>query len=295
MKSIVQQGFTLVEMVITILIAAILSVGIVNYIGDSVEGFSSSANRNRLASSGRTVLDRLAMELHNAVPNSVRTRSVANQQCIEYVPFIRATSYVDPAFNGPPSDVFDMVVLNPSLTFPPHDPLTDPPRKPLYAVIYPISVADLYLDAAQASSPGIIAGISSIQENIDHQGRLSVALENPHLFRLRSPVNRIYIAESPVSFCMVDSRIFRYSDYGFHAQQPTPLSECPPSSGTLCLPETSPSRRLITDRVVNTGVGAFEVIAATLRRNAIVSITLAFEDQGDVVNLKHEVLLRNVP
>lgn len=290
-----QQGFTLVEIVITILVASILAVGIINYIGDSVEGFSSSSNRNRLASSGRTVIDRVALELHNAVPNSVRVRSAAGEQCLEYMPFEGATSYVDPAFTGDGTDTFDIVVLNPGLTLADHDPLVDPPRDPYYAVIYPINTDDLYLDAEQSSTPGVIAEINSIQDSIDHLGRLTVTLYEDHRFRLRSPVNRIYVAREPVSFCLEGNSIFRYANYGFHAQQPLPQSECPPDSGDYCLPRSAPERSLLTDRVVNTGSGAFDVIPATLRRNAIVSLTLSFADQGDVVDLKHEVVLRNVP
>ncbi|MDO9317484.1 MAG: prepilin-type N-terminal cleavage/methylation domain-containing protein [Gammaproteobacteria bacterium] len=60
-----QRGFTLVEMVITIVISSILAVGVLDYIADSTTGFMESANRSRLAGGGRTALDRMTMELHN--------------------------------------------------------------------------------------------------------------------------------------------------------------------------------------------------------------------------------------
>ena len=290
-----QRGFTLVEIVITLLVSSILAVGIINYIGDSVDGFSSSGNRNRLASSGRTVIDRISMELHNAVPNSVRVRAAGGEQCLEFIPFEGATSYVDPAFTGSPEDTFDIVVMNPTFTLSPHDPLIDPPRDPYYGVIYPINTDDLYLDAEQASTPGVIAKINSVEPNVDHYGRLTVTLEEEHRFRLRSPVNRIYIAREPVSFCLEGNRVFRYENYGFHSQQPLPQTECPASSGNYCLPRTAPDRSLVTHNVVNSGSGAFDVLPPTLRRNAIVSFLLRLTEQGDVVELKHEVMLRNVP
>ena len=59
-------------MVVAIVISSIMAIGIVDFIGRSVEGISSSANRNQLASAGRMALARLGMELHNSLPNSIR-------------------------------------------------------------------------------------------------------------------------------------------------------------------------------------------------------------------------------
>lgn len=285
-------------MVVTILVAAIVSVGIVTYIGDSVDGFASSGNRNRLASSGRTVVDRLALELHNAVPGSVRVQSAANQQCLEFIPFVGATSYINAPFIPPGATGFDAIRFNPELLLAAPDPDPDPgdpPHIPHYAIIYPINTIQLYADAAAASSNSALAEIDSIVVHADEAGLVTVTLVDEHRFRRRSPVDRMYVARQPVSFCIVDDKLFRYSNYGFVDLQPTPLSECPAASGDFCLPTTAPNRRLISDRIVNSGSGAFSVLAPTLRRNAIVSLELVFAEHGDVVALKHEILQRNVP
>jgi len=300
------KGFTLVEMVVTVVVAAIISVGVVSYIGDSVEGFASSNNRSRLASSGRTVIDRIALELHNAVPNSVRvTAPVSGDQCLEMMPFLGATTYFNPSFSGSGSTQFQVVNFNPELD------LTDVAAA--YAVIYPINTAALY---AGTSSPGPIARVATVRSTYDEaltpdacaaepfsgvsldEGKSTLCLADgadvnsdpdPHRFSLRSPVDRLYFATSPVSFCVVGERIYRYQDYGLRATQCTP-------STPSCLPQTAAAgRHLITNRLDNAGLQAFTLVAQSLRRNAMINFDLKFADQGDVVELKHEIQMRNVP
>ena len=151
-------GFTLVEMVVTVIVAAIISVGVVSYIGDSVEGFASSNNRSRLASSGRTVIDRIALELHNAVPNSVRLTAPQpnGDQCLEMMPFLGATTYFNPSFTGTGNTKFEVVNFNPALD------LADVDEA--YAVIYPIDTADLY---ASAGSPAPLARVAAVRSTYD--------------------------------------------------------------------------------------------------------------------------------
>lgn len=311
----VSKGFTIIEMVVTIIIAAIMAAGIVTYIGDSVEGFSSTANRNRLASSGRTVIDRVALELHNAVPNSIRVTNTVQpggNQCLEMVPFLGATTYLDPSFTSSGSDQFEIVDFHPPLRM---ETPADLGEEEVYAVIYPINTAALYAGLATVG-PGPIVRVGKMRStydddpappedvcaetaedlddlDADDDGRTTVCLvdedNDPVEFRFsrRSPVQRMYLATQPVSFCVVDDKIYRYENYGFHSAQCNP--------GT-CLPDNAiEGRHLITDRLDNDGLDAFTLIEQSLRRNAIISLNLNFADQGDVITLKHEVLMRNVP
>lgn len=311
------RGFTIIEMVVTIVVAAIMAMGIVSFIGDSAEGFAASANRNRLASSGRTVIDRLALELHNAVPNSIRVTTAVQpggNQCLELVPFLGVTTYLNPSFTGGGSSRFEVIDFNPSLRM---EDASDLDEDNVYAVIYPIDTDELYAGLS-TSGPGPIVEVGKLRDTYDNDpsppadvctdalvdmdpdevGRTTVCLADgadvdtdPDDFRFdrRSPVQRFYLATNPVSFCVVDDKIYRYGNYGFHADQ------C--DSGTIaCLPDNAvDGRDLITDRLDNDTLDAFSLIEPSLRRNAIISLNLNFTDQGDVVTLKHEVLMRNVP
>lgn len=272
------QGFTLIEIVVTMLISVILALGLVTFISDTVDGVLTSGNRNKLTSSGRTVVDRLALELHNTLPNSVRATAATagGDQCIEFVPFEAASNYVDPPFTGSGGDEFEVVDFNPALTY------ASPAE--VYAVIYPDDTSELYT----GGSPGPIALVDAITDTGGTDGKVTVALDATHRFSRRSPVDRLYIATQPVSFCLEDNNLYRYQNYGFQATQ------CDADT-PACLPTTVPDRQLISDTLDNTGLTAFSILPATLRRNAIISLTFNFTSEGDVVELKHEVMMRNVP
>lgn len=276
-KSICQSGFTLVEMVITILVSSIMAIGIVSFVGDSVTGFVSAGNRSQLSSAGRTVLDRMAMELHNSLPNSIRVTAAApnGDQCLEYIPFLGATSYLNPPFTGSGDDEFDVINFNPELLA--------GPAAGLFAIVYPINLAAVYQDPVL--SPGPRAEIDEISDPTPADGVVTVKLTGDHRFSRRSPVDRLYVTESPVSFCITGNYLFRYKNYGFEAVQP----------GVAELPASAPDRVLISDSVSNATLTAFTLQEATLRRNAIVSFELNFIDSLDTVRLQHEVQIRNVP
>lgn len=273
-----QAGFTLIEIVVTMLISVILALGIVTFISDTVDGVLASGNRNKLTSSGRTVVDRLALELHNAVPNSIRatTADADGDQCLEFIPFEAATNYIDPPFTGGGGDEFEVIDFNPALTY------ASPAG--VQAVIYPDDTDELYT----GGSPGPRALVDAITDTGGADGKVMVYLDSTHRFARRSPVDRIYIAMQPVSFCLEDNNLYRYQNYDFQATQ------CDPNTAS-CLPTSVPDRQLISDTIDNTGLAAFSILPATLRRNAIISMTLNFTSEGDVVQLKHEVMMRNVP
>lgn len=301
-----QRGFTMVEAVVTIVITAILSVGVINYISDSVEGFTSASNRNQLSSAGRTVIDRLALELNNAVPNSIRVRpdpergdvlNANGNQCLEFLPFEATTSVIDAPFMGQEDIQLDIVPLKPSLD-------VDSAIDNYYAVLYPNDTPSIYdLDTTNSPRTGPIAQVADICSagEIDCSataGLQTIELVADHRYPRRSFLGRLFITREPVSFCLVDGRIFRYGEYGFSADQCVPDEVETAAPG--CLPTTSGGgRHLVTDSVDNSGNGspltAFSVLAATQRRNAVIAIDLSFTDRGDTVRLTHDVLSRNVP
>ena len=271
-------GFTIIEIVVTILVSSILAVGVIDYIADAVNGISATGNRNQLASSGRTVVDRLALELHNAVPNSVRVSAPQpnGDQCLEYIPFRGATTYVEAPFTGSGGTVVSAIDFEPDLT------LSSPAD--VYAIIYPIATDDIYT----AANPGPVKLVDSIVDTGGSDGKVTLTLDSTHRFSRRSPVDRLYVAEQPVSFCLTNGQFFRYKNYGYEAAQCTPAT-------VDCLPTSAPDRVLISQGIDNTGLQAFRYLPQTLRRNAIIAFDLNFTSNPDVVRLTHEVTLRNVP
>ena len=294
-----QGGLTLIEMIGAIVVSSIIAIGTVSYIGDAAEGYQTSSNRNQLASAGRTAISRMAMELRNAVPNSIRvTTAVAGDQCLEFVPALNATKYLNPPFTGLGGSVFEVIDFMPSEVG-----TTDG-----YAVIYPSVVADLY--DGNNGAPGLwpnfptrgpIEQISSIAASAQ-PSQSTVTLTKAHRFNRRSANERFFLADDPVSFCIKGDKLYRYSNYGFFDTQTSTEEEagvCEVANGDSCLPNytAAPDKRLITDNIDNAtaGLTAFALTSQSLERNSLVSITLNLTSDGDSIRLDHEVLSKSVP
>ncbi|MDH5784289.1 MAG: prepilin-type N-terminal cleavage/methylation domain-containing protein [Chromatiales bacterium] len=65
------RGFTLIEMIMTLVVLAILGTVLAPVIGNAIQSLSENRARTDLISTGRLALERLARELREAVPNSI--------------------------------------------------------------------------------------------------------------------------------------------------------------------------------------------------------------------------------
>jgi MSHA biogenesis protein MshO len=300
------KGFTLIELVVTIVISAVLAGGTIAYIANTVDGIESASRRNKLATAGRVVIDRIALELHNALPNSIRASTAlpGGNQCIEYIPVLAATTYINPAFTGLGSTAFNVVdfVENGADYIPASS-------TGIYAVIYPRRINQVYDgdNGAVATWPSFpnrrpIQTIASIADTGPASNLSVVTLTTAHRFNRRSPNERFFVVTQPVSFCVVGDKIYRYSNYGFYRNQSVAErlisdNSCPAADPDRCLPNynTSPDKVLITDSLNNAGLTAFAVRNQNLTRNSLVAIQLNMESGEDSFTLTHEVLTRSVP
>ena len=268
------RGFTLIELVVTLVILSIVSVISAGFIITTSESYVATATRNQLASAARLTVDRLALELHNALPNSLRltTAGPGGDQCLEFVPVRAASTYIDAPFRPRPYvssfSIVDFVPMQDGVTG-------------AYAVIFPVEPDDLYGAAFAGSTTEAIVEVSV---GTGSAGSNTLTSPHPHRFKRQSPVDRVYLVDPPVSFCIAGDRLHRYSDYGFQAVQCTP---------STCLPSATPGRWLIANEIDNTGLSAFDYVAASRRRNAVVQLELNFSRNGEGVLLNHEVLIQN--
>lgn len=296
------KGFSLVEMVVAIVIMSIISIGLVRFILDSSQGYLNSANRNQLSAAGRMVIDRLSIELHNTLPNSIRITgaytsasgpvlggdALAGDQCIEFILVRAATTYINPPFR-PRSSTTGFNVID---FVPDQDNVTD-----VYAAIYPIRTSEIYQGPLPVTGPVAHITMVNDMDTMDGINELDMDL---HRFTRRSRFNRVFLTDQPVSYCVKGDRIYRYTNYGFTTSQIRPVDIGGACSAGSCLPSSTPNRVLITTLVDNAaltdaGSQAFDQLAATRRRNAVVQLEINFSKNGDVVLLNHEVLLQNTP
>ncbi|OMH39535.1 PilW family protein [Motiliproteus sp. MSK22-1] len=268
------QGFTLIELIIAIVIMGILSFGTVQFMLNTSDAYDQTARRDQLASAGRVAIEKMSREIRNALPNSARVAS----NCIEFVPVLGGSSYISIPTQTASSSLSSFVSV----------PFSSGSIPSIIgrAAVYPLNVADIYqLTAPSVISPQISTASSAL---VSSSTAVSVAWASPHQFLTESPTKRWFMVDTPTSFCLVAGNLYRYhgGSYGFEATQPTSDSTLPISVAT--------GRTLLATQVSSEGA-PFTVVAATLQRNAMVQIDLSFTELGEGIRINHEVQLRNVP
>lgn len=254
------RGFTLVELVVVMVVLGILSIGTVQFLTDSSDGYAATVSRSELATSTRFAVNRVATEVRDALPNSIRISGT----CLEFIPIIAASTYLDlPLATAATS--FQAVPL-------------DPAAVPAGARTAVFPDTNIY----QLTSPATVSPTVAVSAP-NASNEVTVTMSSAHRFAAPSPFNRFYLVDDPVSFCVDGGRLWRYSGYGFTATQPTGGS----------LPGAMPGRALIAQNV--SAAMPFTLNDPTLTRNAVVDIDLTFAQAGDALRVEHSVQIRNVP
>jgi MSHA biogenesis protein MshO len=91
-----ERGFTLIEMVITIVIGSIIMLGIAGYIKLGIKGYADSIDRQRVQTEAQFVIEKMSREIRHAVPNSFHEPD-GTSNCLEFVPIEYSGFY---AFSG---------------------------------------------------------------------------------------------------------------------------------------------------------------------------------------------------
>jgi len=86
MRKLIQQGFTLIEMIVVIVITGIIAGIVAIFIQAPVQGYVDSARRADLTDIADTAVRRVARDVRMAVPNSVRLTGACPACAIEYIP-----------------------------------------------------------------------------------------------------------------------------------------------------------------------------------------------------------------
>ncbi|MBV1879275.1 MAG: prepilin-type N-terminal cleavage/methylation domain-containing protein [Pseudomonadales bacterium] len=261
MSSIANRGFSLIELVVVIVLMSILSLAGVEIIGYTADAYASMLGRQTLGNSARIAVDKMSREIRQGLPASARVVS----SCVEYIPIAAAGSYLDLPVEASAIS-FQAVPMNNG-----QGAVTG------RVAVYPIS------NSLYDLSNNVLSGAATLSTP-DTDNQITVTLASSFQFANHSPGQRFFIVQDPVSFCIDGDNLFRYQNYGLSNSQPDIID----------LPTSLPDRALLVNKVGTSG-NPFEVLDASLQRNALVAIDLTFLEDGETVRILHEVQLRNVP
>ncbi len=92
------RGFTLMEMVITLVIGSIIMLGIAGYLRLGVKGYTDTVDRQRLQTQAQFVIEKMSREIRHAVPNSFDVTQ--GKTCISFFPIAMSGLYVRSGVNS---------------------------------------------------------------------------------------------------------------------------------------------------------------------------------------------------
>ncbi|MEZ8041371.1 PilW family protein [Vibrio sp. 1F263] len=89
-----RQGFTLIEMIITMIVGSILVVGIAGFVELGARGYADTVDRQRLQTQAKFVLEKITREVRHAVPNMFSQNAVVpGSRCVSFFPIVTSGIY----------------------------------------------------------------------------------------------------------------------------------------------------------------------------------------------------------
>jgi MSHA biogenesis protein MshO len=281
-----QRGFTLIELVITLVVSTVVVAFISLFISGPVMGFTDQARRARLVDAADAALRRIGRDVRRALPNSVRTTSAGGVIALEVLSTVDGARYrAQPP--GVAAQILDFAAADGSLNvLGPFTQLVKPWSSTThYLAVYNVGVpgADAY-ELANVITPAN----TTINVSVDGAtGEDRVTLAPAFRFAYSSPTQRVFLVDGPVTYLCdtVAGTLVRYQGYDIQASQASVDSH-----GELIGAGATAS--LMANQLVSC---SFAYTPGTAERAGLVTLQFAVQAQGETVSLLSQVHVDNVP
>jgi len=272
MLTVRERGFTLIEALVVIMVTGIVAAGVAIFMRGTVQSYFDSARRAELSDIADTAARRVARDIQSALPNSVR---VSGTGFLELVPIRAAGRYRmekgvsaadDPLdFSDPADGAFDVLGLAVSVAN--GDAI----------VIFNMGQpgADVYEGSSRRNAAAPFGAVTHVTYS-----------PGGTQFPFASPGARFQVVNTAISYAcdLANGRLWRYSRYAIQAVQPTSLVD---------LDNLDPVEKSLV--ASNLTACSFAYTGGTLERNGLVVMQLAITEQGETVNLQHQIGVVNTP
>jgi len=299
-----QSGFTLVELVVVIIITGILSGFLVQFIILPMQSYTDVARRIRLVETAQIILQKISIDVRQALPNSIRTGCQKNGKdtCLEMLRAPLGGRYraeedktVNPNLGNPlkigavDNDGFD--ILMPLTTADKTSIIRDTYLSADCAVDLPVyvSINNLEINAGSAWQFNNLARLTDLTVDTSFPSAASVVTfqesdpdeTGQFEFEPGSALQRFYLVDTPIKFIIQDSKINRYDCYS--------LSK---TANADSVPSVTPS--ILAINIVDL---TFEYQSATddLPFGLLnISITVKEDGGSEKVTLQHQLQILNM-
>lgn len=294
------KGFSLIEMVMTIVLMGIIFSIAGVFIVAPIQNFTSVINRAGLIDAADMSLRRMERDINQALPNSIRVKTSGNVSALEIVNVVEGKRYRN-ELPGTAADILNFGTTD--TTFNVFGQFTDAAlgAGSYRVVIYntgaqvtssdnPTAGANVYATST-APGPALPFGSHVISpttttvtlSNPGTEGR--VTLSSGFQFSLQSPTQRMYIVDTPVTYICdpTAETITRYENYTITDVQPISASATPLDTATSAL---------LTQ---NLSSCEFTYQPGTSQRSSVVTLDLTLASGGETVRLLQQVGVSNAP
>lgn len=278
-----RRGFTLIELVMVILIAAILAVVVGRFIAQPVEGYLDADRRARLVDLADTALQRMTREIRLALPNSIRVSGSGD--AVEFLRVLTGGRYR----RASPGDPLDFTLSTDS--FDVLGTLLDAGR---IAAAGGATQADCVADTVDClviyntGQPGADAYSQDNVAAIRAAAAGSVTFARNSPFPLTSAQQRFYVVDTPVTL-LCDAtgaeNIRRYSNYAITANH-SAVDEPAELLGA------GAAESLLVEQV---SACRFSYQPGTATRGGLVTVALTVAEAGEQVSVMQQVHVSNLP
>jgi MSHA biogenesis protein MshO len=284
-----QRGFTLVELVITIVVAGIVVAFMALFIMIPVRAYTAQTRRAQLVDDADSALRFMGRDIRGSLPNSVRITTSGTVTALELLATVDAARYADGGPLTNPALVLDFTAADTAFaTTVPFTQLTLPwSSASSYLVIYNVGVPGA--NAYEGVNVITQAGAITVAAGTGATANQNLVTFPPFQFKYGSPNKRVYLVSGPVSYlCDTGAgTLTRYSGYSISSTQATSAAALTAAGATAAL--------------VSADVGSastactFTYAVPTAQRNALVTLQLQLTQGGESVQLLYEVQPANAP
>lgn len=227
-----QQGFTLVELIIVIVLLGIVSMTIGSLYSQSVTSYLNLMNSSSIVDDADSIQRRFFRDIQRTLPNSIRITTSGSKTFLELIPVKTSGRYkllpnTAPSTNPCAADdttETDNDILSTGKTdtcFKTLGTLIDTSKITISdaLVIYNTGAGDINTDAYVGGNR------SSILSALDLTNETKLTF-NSKIFPFDSVSQRFFVVDQPVTYeCDLTARTLkRYTNYGFSVTQPTSLA-----------------------------------------------------------------------
>jgi MSHA biogenesis protein MshO len=280
------RGFTLIELVVVITIAAIVAVFVVFFLATPVEAYFAQSSRASLVDSSDRILRSLVADVPTALPNSLRETGGGGVVALELLATTATARYYgsgDKNYLPPAQEALEELSIG-------------QPDADFYTLDLFGAASGSYLAILNPGAPGAYAfggvmtplppqfTITPVGATLEDHVHFAGAGFN---FTNASPTNSVFLVSGPVSYlCDTNAQtVQRYTGYSVSAAQPATDAQLMAAGAT---------RSLIAQNVASCTITIVPAPASALYNQlAIVEATLA--SNGETLQLFDEIAVESVP